>query len=189
MATIALIWKLATAPAITELIKYRNTHGLPGRLPMESTPARAIHVICPGVRETEFPLVLPENIGLYGPIVLDTAPVGLSDPGLYQWLNRGETVLMCMGTHFQYTESQVKAVIEGFLSAMPHGSNTQFLWKLSDRSKFEGLIDEALRDQRVKDRVKIVDWLDADPASIMRHPNVVVWIHHGGANSYFEGAL
>lgn len=156
---------------------------------MESTPARAIHVICPGVRETEFPLVLPENIGLYGPIVLDTAPVGLSDPGLYQWLNRGETVLMCMGTHFQYTESQVKAVIEGFLSAMPHGSNTQFLWKLSDRSKFEGLIDEALRDQRVKDRVKIVDWLDADPASIMRHPNVVVWIHHGGANSYFEGAL
>ena len=156
---------------------------------MASAPTRAAHVICPGVRETEFPLVMPSNLGLYGPIVLDTTRIEDVDPDLDRWLDRGKTVLMCMGTHFYYSESQVKAVIDGFLSAVPHGSNIQFLWKLSDQSDFEDLIKEALRDPRDGDRFKIVDWLEADPVSIMKHPNVVGWVHHGGANSYFEGTL
>ena len=189
MASIALIWKMATSPEINGLIKYRNARGLLGRLPMESAPTRASHVICPGVRETEFPLVVPDNLGLYGPIVLDTTPIEDSGPDLNRWLDRGETVLMCMGTHFYYSESQVKAVINGFLGSVPHNSNIQFLWKLSDKSRFEDLLEEALKDPRDGDRFRIVDWLVADPASIMKHPNVVAWIHHGGANSYFEGTL
>jgi hypothetical protein len=156
---------------------------------METSITRAVHVICPSVRETDFPLAVPEWLGLYGPIVLDTTPIEGSDPELNRWLDRGETVLMCMGTHFHYSESQVKAVIDGFLGAITHDSNTQFLWKLSDKSKFDDLIEEALKNPRDKDRFKIVEWLEADPASIMKHPNVIAWIHHGGANSYFEGAL
>jgi len=189
MAAIALIWMTETSPEVTELNKYRNAHGLSGRLPMESAATRAVHVICPGVRETDFPLVIPDYLGLYGPIVLDTTPVDISDPELNIWLNRGETVLMCMGSHFCYTESQVKAVINGFLSAVPHNSNIQFLWKLPKKSDFKDLLEEALEEPRDKDRFRVVEWLQADPASIMKHPNVVVWIHHGGANSYFEGTL
>jgi hypothetical protein len=189
LASIVLIWKMVLSPEVKGLVKYRNAHGLPGRLPMESAPTRAIHVICPGVRETEFPLVIPDNLGLYGPIVLDKAPVEDSDPDLNRWLNRGKTVLMCMGTHFFYSESQVKAVINGFLSAVPDSSNVQFLWKVSDKSRFEDLLEEALKDPRDRDRFKIFEWLEADPTSIMKHPNVVAWIHHGGANSYLEGAL
>ena len=177
------------SPEITELIKYRNAHGLPGRLPMESAITRATHVICSGVRETDFPLVIPDWLGLYGPITLDTTPIEVSDPGLYQWLNRGKTVFMCMGTMFRYSESQVKAVIDGFLGAVAHDSNTRFLWKLPDKSQLENLIEEALRNPRDKDRFRIVDWLESDPASIMKHPNVIAWVHHGGANSYFEGTL
>jgi hypothetical protein len=97
--------------------------------------------------------------------------------------------MMCMGTHFHYTESQVNAIINGFLSAANHDSNTQLLWKLSDKAKFANLIEEALKDPRDKDRFRIVDWLEVDPASIMKHPNVVAYIHHGGANSYYEAAL
>jgi len=94
-----------------------------------------------------------------------------------------------MGTHFRYSESQVKAVISGFLSAIDHDSDTQFLWKLSDKFKFESLIDEALKDPRDNQRFRIVNWFEADPASIMKHPNVVAYVHHGGANSFHEAAL
>ena len=94
-----------------------------------------------------------------------------------------------MGTHFYYTESQVKAIINGFLSGINHDSNTQILWKLSDKSKFEGLIEDELKDPRDKERFKIVEWFEVDPASIMKHSNVIAYIHHGGANSYYEVAL
>ena len=189
MAALTLIWKMNRSPDLSAFNKYRNAHGLSGRLSLGSCICRAAHVISPSVREIDFPLFVPDHIGLYGPIILDTTPVEVSDPELNRWLNKGETVLMCMGTHFYHTESQVKAVIDGFLSAVKHDSGTQFLWKLSDKPKFENLIEEALRDPRDKERFRIVDWLDADPASVLKHPNVVAWIHHGGANSYFEGAL
>jgi len=177
------------SPEISELVKYRNARGLPGWLPVGTAPTRAPHIICPGVPELDFPLVMPKNLGLYGPIVLDTNTVEIVDPELNQWLNRGETVIMCMGTHFSYSESQAKAVIDGFLGAVDHGSNIQFLWKLRNKSRFENFINEALKNPRDKERVRIVNWFDADPTSIMNHPNVVAYIHHGGANSYYEAAL
>ena len=189
MASIGLIWNMATSPKISEFNRYRNAHGLPGRLPLESAPTRAVHVITPGVRETEYPMFVPDYLGLHGPIILDTTPIETADPELNQWLGRGETVIMCMGTHFHYTESQVKAIISGFLSGTNHDSNTQFLWKLFNKSKFESLIEEALKNPRDKERFKIVDWFEADPASIMKHPNVIAYIHHGGANSFYEAAL
>ena len=189
MASLGLIWKMATSPQISEFNKCRKAHGLPDQLPIVTAPTRAVHVISPGVRETDYPLFVPDFLGLYGPIVLDTTPIETADPGLNQWLNRGETVIMCMGTHFHYSESQVKAIISGFLSGIDHDSNTQFLWKLSNKSKFESLIEEALKNPRDKERFKIVDWFEADPASIMKHPNVIAYVHHGGANSFHEVAL
>ena len=190
MAAIKFTWNMTMSPEVSELDKYRNAHGLPGHLPFVKTARiRAVHVICPGVREIDFPLFIPDFLGLYGPIVLDTAPIETADPELNEWLGRGETVIMCMGSHFHYTESQVKAVINGFLSGINHDSNTQFLWKLSNKSELESLVDEELSDARDKKRFKIVGWFEADPASIMKHPNVIAYIHHGGANSYYEAAL
>jgi hypothetical protein len=189
MASLALTWKAVTSPEIPAFNKYRNAHGLTGHLPLLSAPTRAAHIICPAIRETDFPLSIPDNLALYGPIILDSAPIEVSDPELNHWLEGGETVLMCMGTHFHYSESQVRAVIQGFLNAVPHGSNAQFLWKLSNKPDFENVIEEVLNDPMNKERFKIVEWLEADPVSIMKHKNVVAWVHHGGANSYFEGTL
>ena len=189
LTAIVFIWKMVMSREVAAFNKYRNAHGLPGRFNRLALITRAAHVICPAVRETELPMHIPGYLGLYGPIVLDTAPVEVSDPELNRWLDGKKTVLMCMGTHFHYTESQVKAVIRGFLAAVGRDSDTQLLWKLSDKKKFEKLIGEALKDPKDKERFKIVDWLDADPASILKHPNLIAWIHHGGANSYYEGAL
>jgi hypothetical protein len=84
-----------------------------------------------------------------------------------------------MGAHFHYTESQVSAIINGFLNTVNCDSSTRFFRRLSDRTKFKNVIEEALKDPRNKDRFKIVDWLEVNPASV----------HHGGANSYYEAAL
>ena len=189
MATFGLAWGIVKSQDISELNKYRNAHGLLGRLPMESAAIRAAHVISPSVPEIDFPLVAPDWLGQYGPIVLDTTPIETSDPELCQWLDRGRTVVMCMGTHFRYSESQVKAVIGGFLGAIAQDSDTQFLWKLSDKSKFESIIQEELKDPRDKQRFRIVNWFESDPVSIMKHPNIVAYVHHGGANTFFEAAL
>lgn len=155
---------------------------------MGPAKSRALHIISPGIHELDYPLFIPGNMGLYGPLVLDTTPVEVADPELARWLDQGETVMMCMGTHYHYTESQIHAVIDGFLSAVSRDSSIQFFWKLSAKDRFEGVIDKLLANPKDRERFRIVDWIDADPAAVMEHPNVVVSIHHGGANSYYEAA-
>ena len=155
---------------------------------MDAPLSRAIHMISPGIRELDYPLFIPDTIGLYGPVVLDATPVEVADPELTQWLDRGETVMMCMGTHYHYTELQVRAVIKGFLGAVGRDSGVQFFWKLSGKDKFENLIEELLTHPKDRERFKIVDWIHADPSAVMNHQNVVASIHHGGANSYYEAA-
>jgi hypothetical protein len=98
IAAFTFVRRSVSSPEVVALNKYRNTHGLPGGSPRQSAPIRALHVICPGVREAELPLTMPDWFGLYGPIVLDTTPIEDSDPELNRWLDEGETVVMSMGT-------------------------------------------------------------------------------------------
>ena len=155
---------------------------------MNTAKSHTLHIISPGIRELDYPLFIPENMGMYGPVVLDATPVEVADPELAQWLDRGKTVMMCMGTHYHYSESQVRAVINGFLGAVDHDSGLPFFWKLSGRDRFESVLEELLANPKDQERFRIVDWIHADPAAVMNHPNVIVSIHHGGANSYYEAA-
>lgn len=183
--SIRLIYLIVTSPELNNLVKYRNEHGVAGGLPLRTSHSRALHVISSEIRELDYPLFIPSKIGLYGPMVLDTTPVEVADPELKRWLDRGKTVMMCMGTHYHYTESQVRAVINGFLDAVDHDSGIQLFWKLSG---FESLIEQLLANPKDREKFRIVDWIHADPSAVMNHPNVVVSIHHGGANSYYEAA-
>ena len=78
----------------------------------------------PVFHKIDFPLVVPDYPGSYGPIVLDATSVQSSDPELYQWLGRGEHWIVCMGTRVHYPESQVEAVIDGFLNVADYDSST-----------------------------------------------------------------
>ena len=94
--------------------------------------------------------------------------------------------MMSMGTHFCYSKAQVRNAIRGFIAGT--SSTDQVLWKLYEKAKFQHILDEELRNERVKERFRIVDWIDVDPGEVMRHKNVVAYVHHGGANSYYEAA-
>ncbi|TRM62784.1 hypothetical protein BD626DRAFT_403258 [Schizophyllum amplum] len=144
------------------------THVAPGRT-----------YITPGVRELDIPFVQPEGLRLCGPISPDFVPLHESDPELAAWLDRGETVLMIMGTHFEYDEPMARRVLKGLLGGV--GAATQILWKLPNRDLLGALLDDT-------DRVRAVSWFVAEPAAILAHENVVCYVHHGGANSYLECA-
>jgi UDP:flavonoid glycosyltransferase YjiC (YdhE family) len=187
MLNLTIISRVRGSPDFEELMNYRHSHGLPGDLPMGGLSVkRSVHTFCFGIPELELPVTLPSNVGLYGPVTLDSAP--LSKEGeLSKWLDGGKTVMMCMGTHFNYSEDQVRNTLRGFLAGT--SSTDQVLWKLNNKAKFQHILDEELANEQAKRRFRIVDWIDADLGEVMRHANVAAYVHHGGANSYYEAAL
>ncbi|KAF9644591.1 hypothetical protein BDM02DRAFT_3121633, partial [Thelephora ganbajun] len=169
--------RIFSNPDFKELNSYRHSHGLPGRLPLGGPSVkRSVHTFCFGLSELEFPITLPPNVGLYGPVTLDSTP--FSEEGeLSKWLDGGKTITMSMGTHFHYSEAQVRNTIRGFIAGT--STTDQIFWKLYNKAKFQHILDEELENERVKERFRIV---------AMRHKNVVAYVHHGGANSYYEAA-
>ena len=93
---------------------------------------------------------------------------------------------MSMGTHFHYSEAQVRNTLRGFITGT--SSTDQVFWRLHDKASFEHILEEELENEGVKERFRIVGWVDADLGEVMKHKNVVAFVHHGGANSYYEAA-
>lgn len=86
--------------------------------------------------------------------------------------------------------SALKAVMKSF-NEQPGGATLQVLWKLKkageyavseDGCKLHGVLGEEME----ADLVRISDWIQAEPVSILRSGHVVCSIHHGGANSFNE---
>jgi len=186
MINLIFFSRLFTSPEVKELMSYRQSRGFPRSFPLgPASVSRSVHTLCFGLHELEFPITLPPMIGLYGPATLDSAPLSKEDE-LSRWLDGGRTIMMSMGTHFNYSEAQARNTIRGFLAGT--SSTDQVFWKLRDKAKFQHIIDEELANEPVKGRFKIVDWIDTDLGEVMKHKNVVAFVHHGGANSYYEAA-
>ena len=188
---IMMIFIFATSPSIRRDIKFRKDHGLEGK--PQWLVAHKFEYICPSIPETDFPLVVPPSVKLCGPIVLDSIQVEEADPELFAWLNRGSTIYIAFGTHSVSSEDFIRGVLGGLLVGLP--SDVQVLWKLKKESlNWETTVEEVLSQhgelKMLKTgRLRIVDWIIPDPLSVIRHPNVKCFVHHGGANSYFEGCL
>ncbi|KAM0326253.1 hypothetical protein ACHAQA_006850 [Verticillium albo-atrum] len=164
-----------------------------GRL---TIPPPGLKVILPSRPDIDFPFsLIPDHIKSCGPIVLPAPPVQEADPALADWLARCPTVYVNLGTHASYDANEaaqlasaLKLVLE---EAEKRGEKLQVLWKLKKKVAIEGKpeagyegIEEVLGG--LAERVRVVDWLDAEPISILESGKVVCSVHHGGANSYFE---
>ena len=67
-------------------------------------------------------------------------------------------------------------------------TDVQFLWKMNKRPG-DTYSDDFLADlqQEIVDgRLRISSWLPIDPAAILETGNVVLSVHHGGANCFHE---
>jgi hypothetical protein len=139
-----------------------------------------------------FPYGIPENVHLCGPILLPSIPVSESDPELFRWLKKGPTVLITLGTIYEANSKQVSEIAGGVRILLEKRRDIRVLWKLRPQRGQEGrddeLLDEILGEVVKEGRVRIREWLEADPVALLQSGHVVAFVNHGGANSFFEGA-
>jgi len=183
---IKILFSFARCPSFTSLQAFRRQVGLKGGPPLTTATSYDIDILCGSIPETDYPCVLPSTLHCFGPITLDPIPLAQSDPDLLKWLDRGKTVVVSLGTHTAYTADMVNAFLQAFLTSLP--KDVQILWKLKGKDEWDSLIESKL-DVKDRTRFNIVDWIIPDPNSIMSHHNVICYVHHGGANSFFECCL
>ena len=156
-------------------------------------PELGVTYISPALTEIDFPFVkIPEAILLCGPIVMPFDPLEKSDPALMKWLDNGPTVMINLGSHMVSDEKLAREMSCAFRMLLDYhdkrgSSKIQVLWKAKTEGDIHKVIDEIIGKEMKEGRIKVVAWLDAEPVSILQHPNVVCTVHHGGANSFYEG--
>ncbi|KAG8216525.1 hypothetical protein J3R82DRAFT_6641 [Butyriboletus roseoflavus] len=64
-------------------------------------------------------------------------------------------------------------------------SKIQVLRKVKANGDIRPVINEIIGKEIEEGRVKVVAWLDAEPVSILQHPNMVCTVHHGGGEFVF----
>jgi hypothetical protein len=143
------------------------------------------------VAEAGIPLdVVPPNITVCGPVVLDVAPAEKQDPELAAWLARAPTVLVNLGSTVSYTEDMATRMA---LSLLPifEQSDAQILWKFRKVREYnQGDAWSAPLGEYINNgRLRLESWLNVDPMSLLKTGHVAVSVHHGGANCYFETVL
>ncbi|KAF5374555.1 hypothetical protein D9757_010159 [Collybiopsis confluens] len=182
---IRLIFTLVTSPLMKSLDAIRRTsHGLSNAIIDQFTPD--IPIIFPALPETEFPdIQIPSNVHLSGPILLPWKSVQECDPDLEEWLSQPEmkTIMINLGSHALSDAIQIREIGGGIRILLGTMKNVQVLWKLMPDGEIRSVLEEIVGGEK---RVKIVNWLEADPYAVLVHPNVVCSVHHGGANSFFE---
>jgi hypothetical protein len=149
--------------------------------------------ISPSLSAIDLPMRIPPNVHNVGPIVLASKPVESVDPELFSWLRQRPTVLLVLGTHFEAYEETIRELAVGLRILLDARPDIQVLWKLKAESASENKGNDAVKTILGEDitngRVRIEAWLKADPVAILTSGHVICSVHHGGANSYFEGAL
>lgn len=179
-----------TSPHMKKIHALRSSFGLGPTF--KGHPSSTVPYICPSLAAIDFPFaVIPQELTLCGPIVMPFDPLQESDPALMKWLDNGPTVMINLGSHVGSNEKLAREMASAIRIAMDYHdrrqSNIQVLWKAKARGNIHAVIDEIIGKEVREGRVKILAWLDAEPVSILQHPNLICTVHHGGANSFYEG--
>lgn len=181
--TAVYAYSLLASPNVRAVRVMRNAWGV-HCLPLSQLP---FHII-PSVPAMEYPHTPPANAILAGPIVVPTPPLtSADDHDLSAFLARGRTALFNMGSLFVFTLADVAAAADAFIEArrrlLPRGG-LQVLWKIPHATSFAALLNDKLLGED-RESVRIEEWIGPPALAVLRHPNVVVSIHHGGASACF----
>jgi hypothetical protein len=136
--------------------------------------------------ESDFPMtVIPSNVVPCGPIFLSTAPAAEQDKELATWLQKAPTVLINLGSSVNYDEKAATEMAKA-VKELLETSSVQILWKFNKRREFPDLFLADLMESIAQGRLRLEKWIKIDPASMLETGNVVLSVHHGGANCYHE---
>lgn len=185
------IFAVATNSGLWETRRFLQEKGVKSPLSFLGVHRPDVPWIAMSVPEASVPLMhRPPNVTECGAIVLDMGDAEDQDPKLAAWLKRRPTVLVNFGTLFLQKPPALLAMIEA-LDKVLAMTEVQVLWKVGK----EGM---AFREERWKqildkwsssDRLRVVDWVRAEPSSMLKTGDVVLSVHHGGASSYYDAVL
>lgn len=176
-----------------EIRSWRIKHHIKGRFPFaDSWRPDRIH-LSPALKELDWPMDVPDNVIPCGPILLPVASVQDQDPEMGHWLQRGPTILVNLGTLYAPDPDvawELASGLKAFLDIWGD-SSMQILWKLPKHPYDEGDIYQSaiqpLREKMRTDRVRVQPWFEVEPMAMLETGRIVCSVHHGGANSWYEG--
>ena len=140
-------------------------------------------MLCMSIPPIEYPMLIPANHICCGPILLPVDPLSKVDPDLHRWVHSGrKTIMIALGSHFIQNQTYARAIFEGLEKILKARDDLQVLWKWRNIGEWTvpGL------DKWGEERLKVVDWMNADPVSVLAEGTVCCFVNHGGSNSYHE---
>jgi polyene glycosyltransferase len=149
-----------------------------GSLARYSDAATAI--FCYSVFGLEYPFPAPSHLYLLGAMV----PSALSatqdgEDELSRWLHSHRSVIyVSLGTLVRLSRAQITALVNAFGRLAP---NHYVLWKLPDSQW--ALLPPG---ESLPINLRIVHWVPSQ-LGVLAHPNVRVFLTHGGGNGFHEG--
>lgn len=170
-------------------------------------PAPAgLRILVANSAELDYPFdVLPSHVVPCGPIVRASRKLDTVDQSLEQWLSRGPTLCVNLGSHLEMTTSEAAEMAAAFrqfldkadVAKLSASRQIQILWKLKLKGVEDGNStpgdDDVYHDIRKflgremeHDQVRLTSWVTAEPKSVLESGHVICSVNHGGASSFNE---
>jgi hypothetical protein len=111
--------------------------------------------------------------------------VAEQDSELAAWLKNAPTVLINLGSHMSYTEESAKAIIHS-LKEVVFPKSVQVLWKFKNQGDYSDGFLSVVSEELASDRLRLTKWITAEPTALLETGDIVLCVHHGGANSFHE---
>lgn len=157
----------------------------PSLFPMTNPYQKDSLQLTPAFREMDYPLHVPDNVVSCGPILRFHQSLSEKDPAMAEWLNKS-TILISLGSHVLPTEDTAIEMAKAIHTVLENHPELQVLWKLrydwKDSVRFQDVLGVSIDSGSVR----IVSWIHADLIAVLETGKIAVYVHHGGANSYFE---
>lgn len=167
-------------------------------------PNLGIRFLVANLPELEFPLsTIPPNIIACGPMIRPATPIKEADAALAAWLAQGPTLYINLGTHMFFDErfavemaTAIRILLDHVRSVLWRDkrlAGLQVLWKLMPKGRYQVhqpgcAVHGILGEEMEKNRVLIVEWIEAEPTAVLEAGTVMCTVHHGGSNSFLESA-
>ena len=176
-----------SSSSLKPLLTARKQLGLTIQIPVFKRYRPDIEYIIPALPELDYPYSIPSNMTCCGPIVRAFPPLAEIDCQLAKWLSNGPTVLINLGSHFESEAEDAVKIVKGMRVVLARHATIQFLWKLgTTNNALDEKVSQIIGTEIDSGRVKVERWLKAEPLAILQTGDIVAFVHHGGANSFYE---
>ncbi|KAH6975659.1 hypothetical protein EDB80DRAFT_727887 [Ilyonectria destructans] len=128
---------------------------------------------------------IPPNVTCAGPMVLSAATAIEQDSHMVDWLTKGPTILINLGSSVIWTQTQATIMTEA-IAVVLDKTNVQILWKFNKVGNYSDDYLSALKPHLDSGRLRMERWLTVDPSSLLETGYIIASIHHGGSNCYHE---